>query len=103
MNPVDLETAARTGAITGSGAPAQWELLADATAPSKRKGLAQPTTHRASYRFPLATCGSPVAAEGRVPGGGDVERGEGDGRSAGPRAAREAAPRPRVTRTCRQV
>ena len=82
MNPVDLETAIRTGAITGSGAPAQWELLTDATAPSKRKVLAQTSTDKTDYRFPLAIFDSPVAADVDVavrfkPVGGEVDRAAG--------------------------
>ena len=44
-------------AITGKGAPQQWEVLSDATAPSGAKVLAQVSDDRASGRFPLAVYG----------------------------------------------
>ena len=44
MTRIEFETTAYTGAITGSGAPARWELLADPTAPTKAKVLAQTST-----------------------------------------------------------
>src|SRR5437764_1953756 len=82
MNRIELETAARSGAITGSGAPAQWELLADATAPSKRKVLAQTSADKTDYRFPLAIFDAPVAADVEVavkfkPVAGEVDRAAG--------------------------
>ena len=59
---LDLETAAYTGAITGSGAAARWELLADPTAPTKRMVLAQTSVDKTDYRFPLAILDVPAPA-----------------------------------------
>src|SRR5215204_3206796 len=41
-------------ALTGSGAPGQWAITADASAPSQPNVLAQSSTDKTSYRFPLA-------------------------------------------------
>jgi hypothetical protein len=60
---IDLETAAYSGAITGSGAPAKWELQVDPTAPTRRKVLAQTSTDKTDYRFPLGIFNQPVAAD----------------------------------------
>ena len=60
---IDLETAAYTGAITGSGAPAQWELQIDPTAPTRRKVLAQTSIDKTDFRFPLAIFDQPVGAD----------------------------------------
>jgi hypothetical protein len=40
-------------AVTGGGGPAAWSVVEDPTAPSGRKVLAQTSTDRTSYRFPL--------------------------------------------------
>jgi hypothetical protein len=41
-------------ALTGNGAPAQWAVTADPSAPSQPNVLAQTSSDRTSYRFPLA-------------------------------------------------
>lgn len=41
-------------ALTGSGAPGQWAVTADPSAPSPPNVLAQTSTDKTSYRFPLA-------------------------------------------------
>jgi hypothetical protein len=57
---VDFETATvgelPTGfspAVTGGGGPAEWRVVDDATAPSGGKVLAQTSTDKTSYRFPI--------------------------------------------------
>ena len=82
MTRIDFEGAAYTGAITGSGAPAQWELLGDPTAPTKRKVLAQTSSDRTDYRFPLAILDAPAPADLDVsvrfkPVAGEVDRAAG--------------------------
>jgi len=42
------------GALTGQGAKEQWVVKADATAPSQPNVLAQVSTDKTDYRFPLA-------------------------------------------------
>jgi len=63
MTRIEFETTAYTGAITGSGAPARWELLADPTAPTKAKVLAQTSTDNTDNRFPLAIFAEPTSAD----------------------------------------
>src|SRR5215211_8897899 len=41
-------------ALTGSGAPGQWAVTADASAPSQPNVLAQNSADKTNYRFPLA-------------------------------------------------
>ena len=41
-------------ALTGQGAKAQWVVKADASAPSQPNALAQTSTDKTDYRFPLA-------------------------------------------------
>ena len=41
-------------ALTGSGAPGQWAITADTSAPSQPNVLAQTSADKTSYRFPLA-------------------------------------------------
>ena len=82
MTRIDFESAAHTGAITGSGAPARWELLGDPTAPTKRKVLAQTSTDKTDYRFPLAILDAPAPANLDVsvrfkPVTGEVDRAAG--------------------------
>jgi hypothetical protein len=82
MTRIDFESAAHTGAITGSGAPARWELLGDPTAPTKRKVLAQTSTDKTDYRFPLAILDAPAPANLDVsvrfkPVAGEVDRAAG--------------------------
>jgi hypothetical protein len=82
MTRIEFETTAYTGAITGSGAPARWGLLADPTAPTKTKVLAQTSTDKTDYRFPLAIFDQPVAADTDVsvrfkPVAGEVDRAAG--------------------------
>src|SRR5260370_33138783 len=62
MTRIDFETATAsalppgiTGALTGSGAPAAWVLLADATAPAGPHGRAQTSAASTGYRSLLAT------------------------------------------------
>lgn len=57
---VDFETTAVgelpagfSTAVTGGGKPAEWRVVDDATAPSGGKVLAQTSTDKTSYRFPL--------------------------------------------------
>jgi hypothetical protein len=57
---VDFETttvgelpAGFSTAVTGGGRPAEWRVVDDATAPSGGKVLAQTSTDKTSYRFPL--------------------------------------------------
>jgi hypothetical protein len=71
-----------TGALTGSGAPAAWVVLEDATAPAGPKVLAQTSIDKTDYRFPLAIFDAPVAADVDVavrfrPIGGEVDRAAG--------------------------
>ncbi len=42
------------GALTGSGTAGSWEVKADSSAPSQPNVLAQTSTDKTSYRFPLA-------------------------------------------------
>ena len=42
------------GALTGKGSAGAWEVKADSSAPSQPNVLAQTSTDRTSYRFPLA-------------------------------------------------
>ena len=79
---IDFETAAYTGAITGSGGSARWELLADPTAATKQKVLAQTSTDKTDYRFPLAILDAPAPANLDVsvrfkPVAGEVDRAAG--------------------------
>src|SRR5262245_60486345 len=46
--PADFSTA-----LTGSGGPVSWVVQEDATAPSGKKILAQTSTDKTDYRFPL--------------------------------------------------
>src|SRR5215216_6679628 len=41
-------------ALTGSGAPGQWAVMADTSAPSQPNVLAQNSADKTNYRFPLA-------------------------------------------------
>jgi hypothetical protein len=89
MTHIDFETATVgalppgiTGALTGSGAPAAWVVLEDATAPAGPKVLAQTSIDKTDYRFPLAIFDAPVAADVDVavrfrPIGGEVDRAAG--------------------------
>jgi hypothetical protein len=89
MTEIDFESATVgalppgiTGALTGSGAAAAWIVLEDATAPAGPKVLAQTSTDKTDYRFPLAIFDAPVAADVDVgvrfrPVGGEVDRAAG--------------------------
>jgi glycosyl hydrolase family 59 (putative galactocerebrosidase) len=71
-----------TGALTGSGAPAAWVVLEDATAPAGPKVLAQTSTDKTDYRFPLAIFDAPIAADVDVtvrfrPVGGEIDQAAG--------------------------
>ena len=79
---IDFEKAAYTGALTGAGGPVAWTLLDDLTAPSGRKVLAQTSTDKTDYRFPLAILDAPAAADVDVavkfkPVAGEVDRAAG--------------------------
>jgi hypothetical protein len=50
---VDHSPAGFSTALTGRGGPGAWRIMADATAPSGGKVLAQTSTDKTSYRFPL--------------------------------------------------
>jgi hypothetical protein len=52
-----------TTALTGSGGPVAWSVLDDATAPAGPKVLAQTSSDKTDYRFPLAIFDQPVAAD----------------------------------------
>jgi len=52
--PVGQLPAGVTTALTGSGGPARWSVIEDATAPAGPKVLAQTSTDRTDLRFPLA-------------------------------------------------
>ena len=61
MTRIDFETSATgalpsgvTGALTGSGGPVAWAVMEDPTAPAGPKVLAQTSTDKTDYRFPLA-------------------------------------------------
>ena len=41
------------GARTGQGAESKWEVMADSTAPSRPNVVAQTSTDKTDYRFPL--------------------------------------------------
>ena len=82
MTRIDFEGTAYKEEITGTGAPASWKLLDDPSAPTKRKVLAQISTDKTDYRFPLAIFDQPVAADTDVsvrfkPTAGDVDRAAG--------------------------
>src|SRR5712675_1807342 len=89
MIRIDFEAAATgtpppgvTGALTGSGGPVAWAIIEDPTAPAGPKVLAQTSTDKTDYRFPLAIFEAPVAADIDVavrfkPVGGAVDRAAG--------------------------
>jgi hypothetical protein len=89
MTRIDFETAAPgalppgvTGALTGSGGPVAWTIVEDPTAPAGPKVLAQTSTDKTDYRFPLAIFNAPVAADLDVavrfkPVGGAIDRAAG--------------------------
>ena len=79
---IDFENAAYNTEITGTGAPARWQLLDDPTAPTKRRVLAQTSRDKTDYRFPLAIFPAPTPADLDVsvkfkPVAGDVDRAAG--------------------------
>jgi hypothetical protein len=89
MTRIDFEAAAPgtlppgvTGALTGSGGPVAWAIVEDPTAPAGPKVLAQTSTDKTDYRFPLAIFEAPVAVDIDVavrfkPVGGTVDRAAG--------------------------
>jgi hypothetical protein len=82
MARIDFENTAYKEEITGTGAPARWQLLDDPTAPSKRKVLAQTSSDKTDYRFPIAIFEAPARADLDVsvkfkPVAGDVDRAAG--------------------------
>ena len=56
--PADFSTG-----LTGRGAPGTWRILKDPTAPSGNMVLAQTSTDRTSYRFPLCVYGPLTATD----------------------------------------
>jgi hypothetical protein len=86
---IDFETATIgtlppgvTSALTGSGVPGAWAVLEDATAPAGSKVLAQTSTDKTDYRFPLAIFDAPVASDIDVamrfkPVSGEIDRAAG--------------------------
>jgi hypothetical protein len=52
-----------TTALTGSGGPVKWSIVEDASASAGPRVLAQTSTDRTDYRFPLAILDQPVAAD----------------------------------------
>ena len=61
MTRIDFEAAVPgtlpsgvTAALTGSGGPVAWAIVEDPTAPAGPKVLAQTSTDKTDYRFPLA-------------------------------------------------
>jgi hypothetical protein len=71
-----------TAALTGSGGPVAWSVLDDPTAPAGPKVLAQTSSDKTDYRFPLAILDQPVAADLDVsvrfkPVAGEVDRAAG--------------------------
>jgi hypothetical protein len=89
MTRIDFETApvgalptGITGALTGSGGPVAWAVVEDPTAPAGPKVLAQTSTDKTDYRFPLAIFDAPVAADIDVavrfkPVAGEIDRAAG--------------------------
>jgi hypothetical protein len=89
MTRIDFETATTgalpsgvTAALTGSGGPVAWAVVEDPTAPAGPKVLAQTSTDKTDYRFPLAIFAAPVAADVDVavrfkPVAGEVDRAAG--------------------------
>ncbi|MFI5001743.1 MAG: hypothetical protein ACHQK9_17825 [Reyranellales bacterium] len=89
MTRIDFENAAAgslpagiTVALTGSGGPVKWAILEDPTAPAGAKVLAQTSTDKTDYRFPLAIFDAPIAANLDVsvkfkPVAGEVDRAAG--------------------------
>jgi hypothetical protein len=75
---IDLEHAAYTVALTGSGPPPIWSLVED----GGHKVLSQTSTDRTDYRFPLAVFEQPATADLDVsvrfkPVSGEVDRAAG--------------------------
>jgi hypothetical protein len=71
-----------TTALTGSGGPVKWSIIEDASAPAGPKVLAQTSTDRTDYRFPLAIFDAPTLADLDVsvafkPVSGEVDRAAG--------------------------
>jgi hypothetical protein len=69
-------------ALTGSGGPVKWAVVEDVTAPAGPKVLAQLSSDKTDYRFPLAVFEQPVAADLDVtvrfkPVAGEVDRAAG--------------------------
>lgn len=54
QDPVGALPAKFHSALTGNGAPGQWAVTADTSAPSQPNVLAQTSADKTSYRFPLA-------------------------------------------------
>jgi hypothetical protein len=60
VNTLDFDASAAgtlptgfSSAVTGGGGPASWRVAEDVTAPSGSKVLAQTSTDKTSFRFPL--------------------------------------------------
>ena len=58
--------AGMTTALTGGGGAVRWSVVEDSTAPAGSKVLAQTSTDRTDYRFPLAIFDAPVVADATV-------------------------------------
>lgn len=67
-----------TVAMTHSGGPPKWEVLADPTAPSKPNVLAQTSSDKTDGRFPLAILDSSSFKDGAVSVKCKTVSGEGD-------------------------
>ena len=89
MTRIDFESVATgalppgvTTALTGGGGPVAWSVRDDATAPAGPKVLAQTSTDKTDYRFPLVIFDQPEAADTDVsvrfkPVAGEVDRAAG--------------------------
>lgn len=71
-----------TTGLTGAGGPVAWSVLDDPTAPAGPKVLAQTSSDKTDYRFPLAIFDQPRAADTDVtvrfkPVAGEVDRAAG--------------------------
>ena len=81
-DPVGTLPAGVTTALTGSGGPVKWTIVADPSAPAGPHVLAQTSADKTDNRFPLAIFSAPTAADVDVavkfkPVAGDVDRAAG--------------------------
>ncbi len=80
--PVGTLPAGVALALTGSGGPVAWSIVEDASAPAGPRVLAQTSTDKTDYRFPLAIFDRPVVQDLDVavrfkPVAGEVDRAAG--------------------------